>query len=470
MNISRNRLAATALALPLAMGVMAADEEDHRLALLAEAEFPLTTTRGSSAPGNHIVFGVSGEHTNNVTRVEEGETSDSVLSALTSFGYVFPETRRATASISGNLAYQEYLDDSFDSELIAHVDADAAMQLIEDHLTWVVADELTQGRVDETQALTATNRQNVNLAMTGLRFAMPLGDLNLLRVDGQYELSDYEVSTEGDSEALIGRVALIRQIGRRQALRLGVTARDVTYRGQSLFPDYQGLDYALAWGASGAYTDLTLEGGYTTMDLEGRKFEEPLYRLQLSRSLTQRTTLDIVATHELTGTSDAIHFDQSLGGRGPRTSEVAVNPDPFVFEFAGVSLTYDGRRFALDLGLSASRDRYTVSVDDDRDRFEAELRVDLLRGPRWRMGAFVEYEDETFVSRSNADSTYTDGGLFASSALGARTRIQLSFGRSERETTFANGSYEENFARLALVHSLGRGDPDALLDTAQSGR
>jgi hypothetical protein len=468
MNISR-KLAATALALPLGLAAYAADE-DRSSPLLAEAQFPLTQTRGFRAPDNHIVFGISGEHTNNATRTQENGVSDTVLSALTSFGYSFPEMRRAEARIEGDLAYQEFMEDSQESELIAHASAEGAVHLIEDHLTWVVADELTQGRVDETEALTAANRQNVNLAMTGLRFATRLGDHNLLRVDGQYEISDYEVSSTGDSEALVGRVALIREIGRRQALRIGVTARDVSYRGETLFPDYQGLDYAIAWGASGAYTDLTIEGGYTSIDMQGDTIEEPLARLQLSRSITQRITLDFVATHELTGTSDAIHFDQTLGGRGPRTSEVAVNPDPFIFDFAGVSLSYDGRRFAMELGVSASRDRYTTSVEDDRDRTEAELRLDVLRGPRWRFGGFAQYEDEAFVERGNADSTYMDYGLFASTALGARTRLQVSVGRSERETTFANGGYEENFGRLALVHSLGRGDPDGLLDTASSRR
>ncbi len=468
MNISR-KLAATAIALPLGLAAYAADE-DHRSPLLAEAQFPLTETRGFTAPDNHIVFGISGEHTNNATRTQVDGVSDTVLSALTSFGYSFPEMRRAEARLEGDLAYQEFMEDSQESELIAHASAEGSVHVIEDHLTWVVADELTQGRVDETEALTAANRQNVNLAMTGLRFATRIGDHNLLRVDGQYEISDYEVSSDGDSSALVGRVALIRELGRRQALRIGVTARDVSYRGDTLFPDYQGFDYAIAWGASGAYTDLTIEGGYTTIDMSGNTIEEPLYRLQLSRSLTQRITLDVVATHELTGTSDAIHFDQTLGGRGPRTSEVAVNPDPFIFDFAGVSLSYDGRRIAMELGLSTSRDRYTTSIEDDRDRTEASLRLDVLRGPRWRFGAFAQYEDETFVERGNADSTYTDYGVFASTALGARTRLQVSLGRSERETTFASGGYEENFGRLALVHSLGRGDPDSLLDTAGSRR
>jgi hypothetical protein len=465
------RLAATAIALPLALSAYAADEEDHRLPLLAEAQFPVTATRGLKAPDNHIVFGISGEHTNNATRAEFDGMSDTVLAALTSFGYSFPETRRASARIEGDLTYQEYMEDSQESELIAHASAEAAVQVVDDHLTWVVADELTQGRVDETEALTAANRQNVNLAMTGLRFATRIGDHNLLRVDGQYELSDYEVSSDGDSDALVGRVAWIRELGRRQALRLAVTARDVGYQGETLFPDYQGLDYAIAWGASGAYTDLTIEGGYTTIETEDNDtFEEPLYRVQLSRSLTQRLTLDVIATHELTGTSDAIHFDQTLGGRGPRTSEVAINPDPFVFDFAGVSLRFEGRRFAMEMGASTSRDRYTTSVEDDRDRVEATLRLDLLRGPRLRFGAFAQYEDETFVERDDAESTYIDFGLFASTAIGARTRLQVSVGRSERDTTFANGGYEENFGRLALMHSLGRGDPDSLLDTSRSRR
>lgn len=462
MTVSRKRIAAAALALPLGAVAFAADE-GHQPTLLAEAEFPTTYARGSSPTENFLVVGMSGEYSDNAARVEQNPTSDTLLTASTAFGYSLTNSSRAVASLEGDLSYQEYLQDTQESELIAHANANAAVDLVKNHLTWVVADELTQGRVDETRALTATNRQNVNLAMTGLHFALPLGDHNLLRIDGQYELSDFEVSSDGDSEALVGRVAYIREIGRRQALRLGVTARDVSYTGNSLFPDYKGVDYSLAWAAGGAYTDITLEGGYTTMDLEGNEFEEPLYRLQISRSLTQRATLDFMAVHELTGTSDAIHFDQTLGGRGPRTSEVSVNPDPFLFEFAGLSFSYQGRRYALELGGSASRDRYTTSIQDDRDRTEASVRVDLLRGPRWTFGVFAQYEEETFIRRGDADSEYKDAGAFASVGIGARTRVLISLGRSERDTTFLNGSYEENFGRLALVHALSGANSDSLL-------
>jgi hypothetical protein len=464
MKFSRKQVAASALALPLCAAAVAADQ-GHQPTLLAEAEFPSTYTRNSTPAENFLVVGLSGEYSDNAARVEQNPASDTLLSAQTAFGYALTNSNRAAASLEGDLSYQEYTDDTQESELIAHVNANGAVDLIQDHLSWVVADELTQGRVDETQALTATNRQNVNLAMTGLHFATPLGDHNLLRIDAQYELSNFEVSNDGDSEALVGRIAYIREIGRRQALRLGVTARDVTYKGDTLFPDYKGVDYSLAWAAGGAYTDITLEGGYTTIDLEGNKLEEPLYRVQISRSITQRATLDFVATHELTGTSDAIHFDQSLGGRGPRTSEVSVNPDPFVFEFAGLGFEYEGRQFALEIGGSTSRDRYTTSIEDDRNRTEGSVRVDLLRGPRWTFGVFAQYEKETFIRRGNADSQYKDVGLFTSVALGARTGLQISFGRSERDTTFLNGSYEENFGRLAVMHALSGGSSDSLMNS-----
>jgi hypothetical protein len=432
---------------------VAAQSAPTRRPSMVETVFP--DRRGTSATGESaFAVGASVEQTDNTNRSAVDAASDTVLGAIAGFRYVRPADSRFSADIDGTATYYRYTQDSYPDELLANVHGKVGYEFMPDHLSWVAEDVFSPLRVDELAADSPNNRQNFNLAMTGFNYQNLFGERTAALVSAHYERADYEVSN-ADSHAVVLRASLGRLVSDHQSLRISVSGRQIRYASESDFPDYDGQDYSLTWIASGAYTDLSIEGGYSNVSFPTEDENEPLLRVNLQRQMSNRTFLTLTASHELTGSSDAIHFDQTYGGHGPRTSEVAVNPDPFVLEYLGLNFEFTGNRLYATFNASTGTDRYVVSTTDDRDHVSAALQLLWQFSPNWSMGFDYSYEDEDFVQRAEARSKFRDATAYAAVFLGARTQVQLSFGRSQRDTTFAGGAYVENVGRVVLLYMPG---------------
>jgi hypothetical protein len=447
------RAGACLLLAAIASTQVLAQSAPNRRPSMVETVFP--DRKGTSASGESaFALGASVEQTDNTNRTDVDPQSDTVLGAIAGFRYVRPADSRFSADIDGTATYYRYTDNSYPDELLANMHGKLGYEFMPEHLTWVAEDVFSPLRVDELAADSPNNRQNFNLAMTGFNYQNLFGDRTAALLAVHYERADYEVSN-ADSQAVVLRASLGRLVSDHQSLRLGIAGRQIRYASESDFPDYDGQDYSLTWIASGAYTDISVEAGYSNVEFPNSDEDEPLLRVNLQRQITHRTFLTLSASHELTGSSDAIHFDATYGGHGPRTSEVAVNPDPFVLEYLGFNLEFTGNRLYATLNASTGTDRYIVSTTDNRDHVYAALQLLWQFSPNWSAGFDYSYEDEDFVQRVDSRSTFRDATAYAAVFLGARTQVQVSFGRSERDTTFEGGGYVENVGRVVLMYRPG---------------
>lgn len=404
----------------------------------------------------HLTFSLGVEHTDNVTRVETDEISDTVYSLGADFQWATRNLSRLHANIEGSLQYYEYSEAEYQPEIVGEALGMASYDIIPDFFSWNFQDSFRQVRIDAAEPVTPDNRQDANLFMTGPRIDLPLGSRNtLLTIEGQYEQANYSVSTE-DSEVLLGRLALNRKMGPRATLSASATARQIDYEQDlSAFRDYDAQDYLLGWTIVGNKTMIALEAGYSFTQQSDSEHESPYFRATLSRDLTPRTTIALYATHQLTGSSDAIHFGQIGGGSGPRTSEFAVNPDPFTLNQVGLTYAFTSTRSSISIDLAAQEDRYEETIEDDRDTVSVEVQAWTMLNQVWTIGAFGGWFNEKYVERNDAESTYTDYGVFAGARVTNRIRIELSGSHSRRTTNFAASEYEENTGRLTMSYTWG---------------
>jgi hypothetical protein len=416
----------------------------------------LTTPGGIATEPNYLTLGLSGEHSDNVTRVETNPESSWITGGVTDFNWSAGNHPRFAANVSGTGGYYHYQNNAFDPEFLGIANGTLAYQLMPSTLTLLADDSLTQTRINEFAPLTPTNLQNVNRFIVGPELSLhPGGAQNLLMAQALYERTDYQDSPL-DSDTARGQLSFGRSLDAHNVVNLTAAARQVKFSGDQSFSDYNGQDYFLSWVATGIRTTLLLDAGYSTTHVDGSdRNDSPLFRLNIARQVSPRSTAYLYASHTLMGAADAIFLDSSLGGRDPGASSYANTSEPFEMDYLGAGYALDNGKLALELRGSLGRERYPQTDIDDRNdqRIDADL---TYRFNSWLgAGAFAEYRWETFVNRNDSYSNDRYFGVFVGFALGSRLGLNLSALRAERSTDLGPLlSYDETRARAILTYTI----------------
>lgn len=405
------------------------------------------------------------ERTDNVVRAETDEVYDTIYGVIADFGWDY-ESRRLSSSLQGNIAYYDYSSDLYETEVAGSVVGTFAVELIPDRITWLIEDTFGQARVDELEPVTDLNRQNANVFATGPRFNLPFGPLNLLTIEGTYTKTDYETSAS-DNESQLVRLTLSRQIRPRQTVSLNASVQDIDYAEDALYVDYEEREYYVGWAARGARTRLTTEVGYSTIERPGQgdegESDGSLVRIELGRDVASNSELALRFRKETWSSSEAFRYSRRVGGGDWQMDPTLITAEPFRVEYAGGSYTVDGGRLEMTFDVATQKERYETSVEQNRDAEWVGLWLVSNFGASWSAGIFGEYGREKFVERDGARFDLLGVGITAGVNLTNTVRMDVMIARDERDASFANGSYTENFATLAFRYWLGERQPTRLV-------
>ncbi|MFO1295042.1 MAG: hypothetical protein U1F25_00150 [Rubrivivax sp.] len=415
----------------------------------------IMTSPSKSAVANYLTLGLSEEHTDNVTRVDSGADSAWITGAVTDFHWSAGNHPRFSAEITGTGGYYHYQNQFYDPEVNGDALGTLAYQVIPGALTLLAQDNFTQSRINELAPVTPDNRQNVNRITAGPELQLhPGGAQNLLLAQALYERADF-ANSPLDSDTIRGQLSIGRSLDARHALNLTAAVRDVKYAGNQPYPDYQGQDYFLSWVATGIRTTLVADAGYSTTRADGAsRVNSPLFRLNIARQISPRSTAFLYAARTQVGAADAIFLDQSLGGRDQSTSGYGITADPFKMDYLGAGYQLDNGRLVLDVRGSVGRERYAQTTLDDRNDQRADVDLTYRFNSMIGAGVFGEYRRETFVNRADAHSDDQYYGAFVGFAFGPRLGLNLSAMRAERRTNLGPNAYDETRVRAILSYTL----------------
>ena len=145
----------------------------------------------AAADGLEYRASIGAGYTDNIRRDTGNEQDENLGIAGLRFSYD-ADTRKLDADLVGEIAYYEYLNDTFEPELLGNIYADASFALVPDRLHWVLTDGFGQVMTDPFQAQSPANRQNINYLSTGPEAFIGLGSQTRLRLAGRYSLATYE--------------------------------------------------------------------------------------------------------------------------------------------------------------------------------------------------------------------------------------------------------------------------------------
>ena len=118
-------------------------------------------------------MGGAAETCDNIGRCATQEESETTLEADV-FANISVQRAGTQATLPADARYREYLDDTFDSQVVGGIFGNLSYGIVPDRLIWQVQDNFSQVDVDALAVESPDNRQNLNYFTTGpdLHFAV----------------------------------------------------------------------------------------------------------------------------------------------------------------------------------------------------------------------------------------------------------------------------------------------------------
>jgi hypothetical protein len=428
----------------------------RRARLAIAAAILLALASGASAQELEYRLSLGGGHSDNIRRTATNEIDEDIASAGLQFSYD-ARTPRVEADVVGDIAYYDYLDDTYDSEVVGNVYGDAGFAIVPERFIWALSDQFGQVRIDPFLPATADNRENINYFTTGPDLFIGLGSQMRLQLGGRYVSTTYEDS-DLDSTTTLGHLALIRLLSDRSQVSLNGRVEQIEYDQSELNADFDDTEAYLRYEVEGARTNLAVDLGYSKLDRDAVEESESgtLVRLELSRRMSGSSTIALSGGREFSTSARAFAAGQGISNTGLGTAPGIQTAEPFTLDYGTIGYTFNRNRTGIAATVSWSKRSYdnNPALDQSLATYAAQYRRELSQRTSLEVGATltsVKYEPPA------ADYDELTAGVRFSWRLSQSVSMDLTYDYSHSSSDASASEYTEN--RLWLTIGYGRGDP-----------
>lgn len=419
----------------------------------------VAASTGIAAPLDYEVSLGAG-HSDNIGRTEVNEDGEGIAAAGLRFS-LDRQSERLQAEAVGNLSYVDYLDNTYDSEVLGNFAGNARFALVPERFEWMAADNFGQALTDPFAPATPDNRENINYFSTGPDMTMAFGSQTRVRLGGRYALTTYE-DRPLDSDTVSGQLALIRRLSAASSISLNGQHSEVSYDTAALNADYQQRDVFLRYDITGARTYLAVEAGYSEVEQEIAADSEGglLLRLDASRRVSPSSLVTLRAGREFANSGSAFAATQNSGIVGQQPVEGLQTAQPFTNDYLGLGWQFARNRSSFTLAATRNKQSYENASTFDQTLTSVSGQFGRNLSPQLSAALLGLYSRGDFRLPS---SDYKDvtAGVSLSWRLSRTLSLSASYNYFDRSTATAGGEYTEN--RFWLLLAFGRGTPRDML-------
>ena len=398
-------------------------------------------------------------HSDNIRRASANEEDEDIAAAGLRFS-LDQRSSRLQADAVGNFSFAEYLNDTYDSEVLGNFAGNARFGFVPQRFEWVMSDNFGQTLSDPFAPVTPDNRENINYFSTGPDVTFAFGSQTRLRLGARYSLATYEASPL-DFDTTSGEAALLRMLSSASNISLNARVAQTDYDEASLDADYDQSEAFLRYDVTGARTRLAIDLGYTQIDRDAAADTEDglLLRLEVIRRLSAASTATLAAGREFSNSGSAFAGLQGVGGIGLGATPGLQTAQPFTNDYA--NLGYDFSRNRTTLGLYASwRDQsYETATLLDQTLTSVGAQVGREMSPRTSLTLHAIYTEADF--KLGADYTDLNGGAGIAWRLSRSVSVNVTYDYLKRTSDLPAGDSVENRYWLSIAY--GRGTPRTAL-------
>ncbi len=427
------RISALALGLPLTAALMAAAQP-----------------AGATTPGYLISLGVG--TSDNIRRVPTDEESETLAIAGLQLDWR-ERTARTETDVLGDLAYVDYLQNTFGSEVVGNASGRFSYAIAPERLLWSVSDNFGQGRIDPLSASSPENRENINYFSTGPDLALPFGSTLQLLASGRYSKVAYQ-ETPLDSDRYSGLVGLEHKLSAASSVSLNASRDSIRFDDTNLNPDYDRDSAYARYKVDGRRTSIALDAGYSRIDRTvGENSDGVLFRLEVSRRISASSYLAASAGHEFSDAADAFRLSQTLTGGGLDTQSTVQTSSPFTNKYYTLGWNFARNRTGANLTASRFEESYSDNTLLDRKRtlLSGQLTRNLTPVLEAALAAAYSKEDYTNVG---ADAKESTAGVQLNWRAGRYLTISARYQYAHRTSNLPGTGFSEN--RTWLQFGWGR--------------
>ncbi len=403
---------------------------------------------GASATHAQVTFEVAAGlgHSDNISRVEEGEIDETLASLGVDLRWE-EKTRRLEGDALVDLSYVEYLDNTYDGEVVGIAEANFDFGIIPERFHWVLEDSFGQSQSDPFTPVTPETRENVNVLSTGPDFYLRFGQAMNARFFGRYSDTRFETSPLDAQRTTLG-LAVGRELSARSRTALNFVADDSRFdeEGQT---DYKRRSAFLSYDLDGGgRTTISSRLGYSWLEMDGGDEDGGLLMdLSISRDLTSSSTVELALSQEFSDAGEAL-TDVTGGG----TSQITSTSDPFESSEASLAWSFNRNRTSLGARVAYNERSYETQTAFDSKRLLYSLDFGRVLRPTLRFNLTGSFTTEEFGNVGTETDDWTVGMTLDwrfGRQLGARLRAE----RAGRSSTVVGGDYLENRAFLEFTYS-----------------
>ncbi|MET0535980.1 MAG: hypothetical protein ABW171_17320 [Steroidobacter sp.] len=407
-----------------------------------------------SAPAHAEVTGVAEAgvgYSDNIGRVPANETDETIGTVGLELDWT-ERTRRIRGDAVADLSYFEYLDNTYDSELLGTANGSLALGIVPETFQWVFQDTFGQAQADPFSPMSPENREDLNYFSTGPDLTVRLGSTGFGRVFGRWSNTNYEDSPL-DADRTTAGVAVGRRASSRSEVSLNAVTESVDFD-NPLNTDFDRDSVFLGWDLDASRTNINAQVGYTWLQRDGDdETGNALLDLVITRDISASSVLALTLGTQLGDAGDSLRTQLQgdvVGGGG----QITATADPFESRVASLEWRYGRGRTGFSLGVAWNDQDYESATLFDRTRFSYTASFSR------QLASTVDFEIRGALEKEEFDNVALDTDETRLAAIlnwrAWRTLgLRLTAERYDRDTSNGTGEYQENRAFLTLAYYWG---------------
>jgi hypothetical protein len=425
----------------------------NRMTIAAALAAMTVTAAGAAELEYGVEAGVG--TSDNIRRVPTGEESETILTTGVDLA-LLREEGKLHADVNLDLSYLDYQDSSYDGEVTGMANADLRFLFVPGRFEWSLTDSFGQSQLDPFAAVTPDNRENVNYLTTGPDLTLRLGSAGSLTIFGRYSATQFEESSF-DDDRLLGGLSFGREFSARSSLSLNATVERVEFDDQTAGSDYDRQSAFLRYDARGARTTIGAEAGYTEIHDNGATNSSPLFELDVTRNLSERSTLSLRGGIRSSDAASALRDGNITGGGIPGRPAQVSTTDTFETRHAALGWQFSAQRTRFELSAGNEEDRYDSATQLDRDRRYYRASVSRQVTPRFDVRLTASLLSSDYDTAGQGDDETQYGAYFTWNVSG-RLYLLLDAEHFSRDSSNLLSEFDETRAFLRLAwRSVGGG-------------
>ena len=399
----------------------------------------------AAAPGYEVQLGVA--ESDNIQRLPSGGNSETI--AYEELDFTWHDKRPLfDADVDADLSHLSYLNRTYGDEFIGNFIGSSKINLAADLLSWDIADNFGQARLDPLAPVTPANRENINYLTTGPVLTLPLGRTLQLDVTGQYGKVDYQ-KTPLDSTRLTGGVGLVHEVSPSTNISINAKDERIEFVDNQLNPDYDRQEAFFRFETSGSRTQIGLNLGYGRLKLLGAQDGIFSGHLDLTRRVSPNSTIGLALGHDYSDGADSFLLIQTAGGVTLNTQSAIEAGTPFVTSYATLAWNFQRERTTLALSASYFQDHYQAAEGLDNDLTMFNARVGRQMSPMLLL-ALTEYVLREQVTGGGNSATESNTGLQLTWRAGKSLSVSFGYYLAKGISEIEADKFTENRVWLSV--------------------